>query len=145
MKSIYISLLSLILLASCVTKNLTPAEEPTPPAERALGTFTWTENGGASQLADSSEFNSASNKVIAYKDGISKIELNLPAANIGQYLITATTNTLQFNNTTLFTATAGSLVISANTSNGLTGSFLCGFTTGTVTSILAGFNSLPIR
>ena len=112
--------------------------------------FTWKENGGTEIKADSAFYETQYKTIKAFKnynDPSQKkfIEINLTNGIPATY-DTANGNAISFlYASNLFVASTGSITITENASNAMSGSFTGASTTGTVTSIEGAFQSIEIR
>ena len=150
--------LSFLIVAACKKKDSTTPETTTSTTTTtggtvtSSGTFTWSENGGATQTADSAEFRNAYNALFAYKGGLARyFEIDYSASIVGSYtLSTAGSNSLNYivqtgTITNVYTANSGTANITANTSSKLSGNFLGSYSSGTLTSISGGFTNINIK
>ena len=147
--------ISLLMFFACKKKDTsTPdtAATTTSGTVTSPSTFTWSENGGATQTADSAEFRNAYNTLYAFKGGLARyFEINYSASIVGSYTLSTTgSNSLNYivqtgtiNN--VYTANSGTANITANTSGKLSGNFTGSYSSGTLTSISGGFTNVFIK
>ncbi len=158
-KYIFISslALSLLLVFACKKKDsstpdTTSATTTTGGPVLSSGSFTWSENGGSVQTADSAEFRNTYNALFAYKGGLARyFEIDYSASTVGSYtLSTSGSNSLNYivqtgTVTNVYTANSGTATITSNASSKLSGSFIGSYTSGTLTSISGGFSNVNIK
>jgi hypothetical protein len=152
MKTYILSLAVVLTIVSCkkkeaettptpaVTTSVAPA--PTPVATAG---FKWTENGGAEITADSSRFTAQYNTLIAFKGGSVKFEINLTAGTVATYAIgTANVLTLVGGGAN-HVATGGGVVVTANASSKMSGTFDVTMNTGGFTNVKGSFTDVNIK
>lgn len=138
------ALLSLSLLAAC-TKKSTTTPTPTPTPTPTAG-FTWTENGGAENTADSAYYEAKYKTIKAYKMG-KFIEINLSDGIPATYTL-GTSNAISMlvsGASTLYTASSGSVIITANASSKMTGTFTSTGSGASVTKCDGKFTDIAVR
>ncbi len=139
------ALLSLSLLAAC-TKKSTTTPTPTPTPTPKAG-FTWTENGAAEITADSAYYEARYKTIKVFKAGKTKIEINLTdgipatyplgASNVFSLLVTGAS--------TIYVATGGSVIVTANASSKMTGTFTSTGSGASVTKCDGKFTDIAVR
>jgi hypothetical protein len=157
-KTILLSLLVLATVVACKKKDssepetITTSTTTTGGSVISSGTFTWSENGGSVQTADSAEFRNSYNALFAYKGGLARyFEIDYSASTVGTYtLSTSGSNSLNYivktgTVTNVYTANSGTATITSNTSGKLSGNFIGAYTSGTLTSISGGFTNVSIK
>lgn len=138
------ALLSLCLMAAC-TKTSTTSPTPTPTPTPTAG-FTWTENGGAENTADSAYYEAKYKTIKAYKSG-KFIEINLSDGIPATYTV-GTSNAISMlvsGASTLYTASSGSVIITANASSKMTGTFTSTGSGASVTKCDGKFTDIAVR
>ena len=149
--------LTTILVIGCKKKDSTsPEEESTPTTTGsttgtpvAAGSFTWTENGGAVNSADSAFWTTGTwgTGVRASKGGFANyFEINWATQNntsVGSKALTAGSFTFLKGSATYTNAASENLSVTAFASNALTGGFTVSVSGGSITTIVGGFSALP--
>ena len=150
-----ISTNSLSMSFACKKKDTSTPDTTTTKTGGAVtlsGTFTRSENGGATQTSDSAEFRNVYNALYAYKGGLARyFEIDYSESIVGSYTLSTTgSNSLNYivqtgtiNN--VYTANSGTANITANTSGKLSGNFTGSYSSGTLTSISGGFTNVFIK
>jgi len=112
----------------------------TPPG------FTFTKNGGSAITADSAYFYPSSNTIIAYYQGNThRVNVKTASLNPGSYAI-STTNKVTYTELSLvYNASGGSINITANANNKLSGDFTTSGTGGGFISVNGQFKDIPKR
>ncbi|MBI3518387.1 MAG: hypothetical protein HY062_03390 [Bacteroidetes bacterium] len=154
--SLLIAFTSLFIIGCKKKDTSSPEEESTPTTTgsttgtpAASGSFTWTENGGAVNTADSSFWTTGTwgTGFRAFKGGYTNyFEINWANQNntsVGSKSLTAGSFTFLKGSATYTNAASENLVVSAFASNALTGGFTVSVSGGTVTTIVGGFNAIP--
>lgn len=144
-KLLSIGFLTLSILASCSKKSpSTPAPTPTPTPV-ATG-FTWKENSGADIKADSAYYDSRYKTIKAYKSG-KFVEINLTDGIPATYTV-GTSNAVSMlvpGASSLYTAASGSIVITANASSKMTGTFNSEGSGASITKLEGKFTDIEVR
>jgi len=113
--------------------------------------FKWTDSSGSTvQTVDNPYVNGSFNSVFAVRAGVTIYEINLTSTAVGTYALGgSSSNALYYNSTgalpTSFNPTSGSVEITANANNKLTGTFTATGTGGGVTSISGSFTNIVIN
>ncbi len=139
------TLISLNLLTAC-TKKSTSTPTPTPTPTPAATGFSWTENGGAEIKADSAFYETRYKTIKAYKTG-KFIEINLTDGIPATYSL-GTSNAVSMlvaGASTLYAASSGSVIITANASSKMTGTFTSAGTGASVTKLDGKFTDIAVR
>ena len=124
------------------------AQAATPAATDG---FRWTDSSGSTvQTVDNPYVNGSFNTIFAVRSGATIYEINLTSTAVGTYALGgASLNALYYNSTgalpTSFNPTSGSVVITANANNKLTGTFTATGTGGGVTSVSGSFTNIVIN
>ena len=137
---------SILFVASCAKEEAAPEEEV--PVVVNKGSFNWTLSSGQNVTADSAHCYTSITTIYAFKNGTTNsIEINLSALSVGSYSISsATGNAFSFvNGATTYDASAGTVNITANSGNKLSGNFTATLTGGAITSISGGFQDILKR
>lgn len=125
-------------------------DNPTPPIiPVAIDGFTWSENGTATVLTVNDPHATAQyNTIFAIRQGVTIYEINLTSLAVGTYPFDVN-NSLFYNNnnnpTGNFIPTSGSVIITANANNKLSGTFTAIGTGNNVTSISGRFTNIAIQ
>lgn len=142
-------ILSVVVLGFSLTycskksNDPTPATTTTPTTNSTSDGFTWSEDGGAVITADSAFWTSGSwgAGVRAYKGGYANFfELNLDNANTGNHTLSTSSAFLKGNDT--YAIASGSLAISANTNDKLSGNFEAKVSGGMIKTVKGDFSNL---
>lgn len=150
-KFLTLSMIALIAITSIsCSKNDDPIAPVIPIIPVAADGFRWTENGTATVLTvDNPYANASFNSIFAVRSGTTIYEINLTALTPGTYALGgASANSLFYNNTgaaTSFSPTSGSVIITGNASNKLTGTFTATGTGAGVTSVSGSFTNIVIN
>jgi hypothetical protein len=141
------ALLGLLIFTGCAKDEDEP-EDPTTTTTGGVATydFKWTPNNGSTVTADEAYFSTATNNIYAAKSGTANsVEIILPDFNITTYSISSSSgNSLEFlSNSTSHQATSGTVKITANSGNKISGNFAVGFSSGTLTSLSGQFTDVP--
>jgi hypothetical protein len=153
MKTKFLTLSMIALLAitsiSC-SKNDDPVAPVVPIVPVAANGFTWTQNGNTTVLTvDNPYVNGQFKSIFAVRAGVTIYEINLTAITPGTYALGGTSsNSLFYNNTgasTSFSPTSGSVIITANVNNKLTGTFTATGTGDGTTSVSGSFTNITIN
>ncbi len=134
------TLLCVGLTVSFCTKK---SDDPSPANISSAQGFSWTEDGGTLLTADSAFWTSGSwgAGVRAYKGGFANFfELNLDNANTGSHTLSTSSAFLKGNDT--YAISSGSLVVSANASDKLSGNFEAKVSGGTIKTVKGNFANL---
>lgn len=106
--------------------------------------FTWSENGGATITADSAYFAMQYNAIKAFKSG-NFIEINFTAGTAATYTV-VTTNAISYLAVlNFYTATSGSVIVSANALSKMSGTFTSAGSGASITSLSGTINNINIR
>jgi hypothetical protein len=133
-----------LFMVSCKKDEPEPVDPGTntPPASPY---FQWQLNGGNVVTADSA-FSSQGHVIFAFKNSGGSIEVNLADLSPATYQISSSTgNQLQYMEGSTTHEGSGSFVITASTSNKLSGHFNCNLTGGSLSSITGTFSEIPKR
>lgn len=121
------------------------------PVSTSSNGFKWTDSSGSTvQTVDNPYANGSFKSIFAVRSGATIYEINLTSIAVGTYsLAGGTGNALYYNSTgtlpTGFSPTSGSVVITANADNKLTGTFTATGTGGGVTSVTGSFKNITIN
>lgn len=122
---------------SCSTCPVGGATEP-------VG-FIYSKNGGTDIHADSAFFNSSFRTITSYYQGIAtRVNIKTSSQAPGTYTLTSSANTLSYSETGLtYMASGGSVIISDNANNKMSGNFVSNGSGGGITSITGRFKDIP--
>lgn len=144
-KNIFI-VLFVTLMSSCSDAD---DATPTPVAAATTAGFTWTENGNTTVLTVDNPYASAQYKTIfALRSGTTIYEINLTSLAPGTYSFSGGANSIYYNNNAGsggFSATSGSVIITANANNKLSGTFTATGSGNGVTSVSGQFTDIVIN
>ena len=133
------------LLTSCSKSD--PTVATTPVATTANG-FTWTENNGTTIMTvDDPHVSIQGKTILAVRSGNTIFEINLSSLAVGTYTVTNGVNVITYvpNASGFFNATSGSIIITANANNKLSGTFTGTGTGNGITSVKGQFTNIPIQ
>ena len=132
------------IFSSCSKSE--PAATSAPAA--AANGFTWTENGGSTILTcDNPNANAQGKTIFAIRSGNTIFEINLSSLAVGTYPVTNNINVITYipNAAGFFNATSGSIIITANANNKLSGTFTGTGSGNGITSVKGQFTNIPIQ
>lgn len=136
MKQCFAVLLLLSVLASCKKND-----------NAGAGLFQWSEDGGVTSYTADSAFYVRYNggiSIRAYRNGLAQyMQLSIGDTSIGTQNFTSGFSYLSGSNTSF--SLSGTLSISANIGNKLSGVFFVALTGGNVSSVNANFSDIPGR
>lgn len=144
----YLALTALVLMLnySCTKSDDSKKTTPTTPSSpTALTGFFYSVDAATdSTKADTSWVNGRYNTIIAQKSSKTIVEINLTALTVGTYNISSS-NMLSYDlGTSYWSATGGTVVISKNSDNKLTGYYnVTG--TGSVNKVHGSFTDIIIK
>ncbi len=147
MKKLILIIITITLfLASCSKTATTTTPTPTPTAS----SFTWTENGGSTNTADSAYWTTGTwgTGIRAYKGGMANFfEINWATQDnisVGTKVLDPANFAFTFlkGSTTYTTTTSQNLSITASASNKIDGNFNLTVSGGTITNISGTFTGL---
>lgn len=109
--------------------------------------FSFTKNNGASITADSAFFIPVSRTIVAYYQGFAhKVNIKTSSLAAGTYSFTSSANTLSYTESTFtYIASGGSISITANANNKMSGSFVSNGSGGGVISLTGQFTDIPSK
>ncbi len=141
----YLALTFTIALQSCSEDDTSNPSDTNPTSG-----FTWKENGGVEIKADSAYYVTQFKTIKAFKnysDPVNSkfIEINLTAGTPATYDVASGNDVSFLYSGNLYVASTGSITISENSSNKMTGTFTSSSTNGTITSLEGNFKSIEIR
>ena len=151
MKKLILSTISLlILVTSCSKDASTPTTPTTPTPNPVSSSFTWTENSGSTNTADSAFWTTGTwgTGIRAYKGGmVNFFEINWATQDnisVGTKVLDPANFAFTFlkGSTTYTTTTSQNLSITANGSNKIDGNFNLTVAGGTITNISGTFTGL---
>lgn len=148
MKMLFLSTISLAFLFTSCSKDASTSTTPTP--NPVASSFTWTENSGATNTADSAFWTTGTwgTGIRAYKGGMANFfEINWSTQDnisVGAKVIDPLNYGFTFiKNGTTYTNTASqNLNITASASNKIDGNFNLAVSGGTITNITGSFTGI---
>ena len=148
MKKLILSTISLALLFASCSKDASTSTTPTP--NPVVSSFTWTENSGATNTADSAFWTTGTwgTGIRVYKGGMANFfEINWATQDnisVGAKVLDPTNYAFTFikSGTTYTTTTSQNLNITASSSNKIDGNFNLTVSGGTITNITATFTGI---
>ncbi len=147
-----LSSLLLIALFTITSFSCSKNEDapPTPTVPLAGNGFRWTENGGATEQTVNNPYASNQYKTIfATNTGAGTVyEINLTSIAPATYDIMASGNAFYYKSASMsaaFVPTSGSVVITTNANNKLSGTFTATGSGGGVTSVSGSFTNIVIN
>ena len=107
--------------------------------------FIYSKNGGADIHADSAFFNTSFRTITSYYQGIAtRVNIKTSSQAPGTYTLTSSVNTLSYSETSFtYMASGGSVIISDNANNKISGNFVSNGSGGGITSITGRFKDIP--
>ncbi|SFA75792.1 hypothetical protein SAMN05660845_0398 [Flavobacterium swingsii] len=112
--------------------------------------FRWTDSSSSTEQTVNNPYaNNSFKTIFATNTGSGTVyEINLTAIAVGTYDVVASGNAFYYRSTTMsaaFVPTSGSVVITANANNKLTGTFTATGSGGGVTSVSGSFTNIAIN
>lgn len=112
--------------------------------------FTWVDSSGVTIQTVNNPYASNQFKTIfaTITGGSTVYEINLTSIAVGTYNITASGNALYYKNAAMsapFSPTSGTVIITANASNKLSGTFVATGTGGGITTVTGQFKNIVIN
>lgn len=109
--------------------------------------FSYVKNSGSAIYSDSAFYNSAYKTITSYYHGIStRVNIKTTSQAPGTYTFTASGNTLSYTETSLtYIASGGSIVITSNANNKLSGNFVSNGTGGGIITVTGQFYNIPLK
>ena len=139
----------LLIFTGCAKDEDEP-EDPNTTTTTTGGTvtydFKWTPNSGNTISANEAYYSTATNNIYAAKNGTANsVEIILPDFSTATYSITSTSgNSLEFlSNSVAYQATSGTVKITTNGGNKISGNFNVAFSSGTLTGLSGQFTDIP--
>jgi hypothetical protein len=144
----FLAALFSLSITSCTNGDNNSSSNNTP-ATGADG-FTWTDSSGATVQTVNNPYASSQYKTIfaTITSGSTVYEINLTSIAVGTYNLSASGNALYYKNaamSTAFSPTSGTVVITANASNKLSGTFTATGSGGGITSVSGQFKNIVIN
>lgn len=147
---------SLFLIALFATTSISCSDNddttttPMPVTPVASDGFKWTENGGSTEQTVNNPYVSNQFKSIFATNtgGGTVYEINLTSIAVGTYDVMASGNAFYYRSTIMsaaFAPTSGSVIITANANNKLSGTFTATGSGGGVTSVSGSFTNIVIN
>ena len=143
-----IALFAITSVSCSDNDNVTTSQTPVTPV--AGDGFRWTDSSGSTEQTVNNPYASNSFKTIFATNtgGGTVYEINLTSIVPGAYDVMASGNAFYYRSTTMsaaFVPTSGSVVITANANNKLTGTFTAAGSGGGVTSVSGSFTNIVIN
>ena len=109
--------------------------------------FSYVKNGGTAIYADSAFYNSTNKTITSYYHGIAtRVNIKTTSQVPGTYTLTTPGNTISYTETSFtYLASGGSVSITSNSNNKLSGSFVSNGTGGGIVSLTGQFNNIPLK
>lgn len=109
--------------------------------------FSYVKNGGSAIYADSAFYNSVNKTITSYYHGIAtRVNIKTTSQVPGTYTLTTPGNTISYTETSFtYIASGGSISITSNSNNKLSGSFVSNGTGGGIISLTGQFNNIPLK
>lgn len=109
--------------------------------------FSYVKNNGSAIYSDSAFYNSSYKTITSYYHGIStRVNIKTTSQAPGTYTFTAPGNTLSYTETSLtYIASGGSIVITSNSNNKLSGDFVSNGTGGGIITLTGQFYNIPLK
>ncbi len=146
--SIFLMFVFSLTTISCTTDDDNSGNNtiPTPGGDG----FTWVDSSGATLQTVNKPYASSQYKTIfaTITGGSTVYEINLTSIAVGTYNLTTSGNALYYKNATMtapFSPTSGTVVITANASNKLSGTFTASGAGGGITLVAGQFKNIVIN
>ena len=109
--------------------------------------FSYVINNGSTVYADSAFFNASFRTITSYRNGIAtRVNIKTSSQAAGPYSFTSSANTLSYTESTFtYIASGGSINITSNANNKLSGNFVSNGTGGGVISVTGQFQDIPLK
>lgn len=140
--------LSTVLLACLISCKKEPEQSCSSCSvggtTQSIG-FSYVKNGGASVDADSAFFNSTYRTITSYKNGIStRVNIKTSSQGPGTYSFTTSGNSISYTEITFtYIGSGGSINITSNANNKMSGNFVSNGSGGGITSLTGQFKDIP--
>lgn len=138
----------LVILSSCKKEpdqscGSCPVGGSTTPSNG----FSYVKNGGSATYADSAFYSATYKTITSYYHGIAtRVNLKTTSQAPGTYTLTTPGNTISYTETSFtYIASGGSIVITSNSNNKLSGNFVSNGTGGGIISLTGQFNNIPLK
>ena len=143
LKSIFAIVILSIIITSCSDDDSNNASSTNPAGD----SFTWTENGGSTIVADSAFYESQYKTIKAYKGQNMEhfIEINLTDDAVANYPIGNGYAVSKLKSTGIYAATAGSINITAKSATSMSGAITSTGSGAGITSLSAEFTGIEVR
>lgn len=140
--------LFLFIIAACKKESESSCGTcPVGGSVTPINGFSYVKNGGTPIYADSAFYNATYKTITSYYNGIStRVNIKTTSQAPGTYTLTTPGNTLSYTETSFtYMASGGSVIISSNSNNKLTGNFVSNGTGGGITSLTGEFTNIPLK
>lgn len=107
--------------------------------------FSYVKKGGSTVYSDSASFNAASRTITSYKNGIAtRVNIKTTSQGTGTYSFTTSGNSISYTETTFtYIGSGGSINITSNTNNKMSGNFVSNGAGGGIISLTGQFTDIP--
>lgn len=142
---------ALVLFLMLTTISCTDDDAAIVPAIPSIGAdgFTWIDSSGATVQTVNNPYASTQYKsIFAVSSGATIYEINLTSIAVGTYSLTASGNALYYKNASMsapFSPTLGTIIITANANNKLSGTFTATGTGGGITTLTGQFKNIVVN
>jgi hypothetical protein len=142
---------ALVLFFALTTISCTNEDTSILPIIPSIGAdgFTWIDSSGATlQTVDNPYASTQYKSIFAVGSGATVYEINLTSIAVGTYSLTASGNALYYKNasmTTPFSPALGTVIITANANNKLSGTFTATGTGGGITTVAGQFKNIVVN
>lgn len=149
MKKITILVLIAFLAISTFSCSNNDDDVTAPIVTPTVNGFTWTDSNSTNVQTVNNPYATAQYKTIFAKNtgGATVFEINLTSLAVGTYSL-ASANALYYKNATMsasFSPTSGTVTITANANNKLSGTFTATGTGGGITSVTGQFTNITVN
>ena len=109
--------------------------------------FSFVKNGGNPTYADSAFYNASFRTITSYYNGIAtRVNIKTTSQAPGTYSLTTPGNTLSYTETSFtYMASGGSVIITSNANNKLSGNFVSNGTGGGIITLTGQFTNIPLK
>lgn len=144
----FVFILGLIILFSCKKKDDggSCSSCPVGGSQQSNG-FSYVKNNGSPVYADSAFYNSTNKTITSYYHGIAtRVNIKTTSQAAGTYTFATPGNTLSYTESTFtYIAAGGSINITSNANNKLSGNFVSNGSGGGIISLTGQFQDIPLK
>ena len=149
-KLLSIIIITFFAVATTSCNNDNDDASPATPAPTTGDGFRWTDSSSSTEQTVNNPYASDTyNSIFATNTGGGTVfEINLTSIDVGTYSLTVSGNALFYQSSTMpssFSPTSGSVIITTNANNKLSGTFTATGTGGGVTAVSGSFTNIAIN